>query len=468
MKWQHPTLGEIEEMKRCLQEKKGWKHLYQPLERWDQLIDEPAERLHSQARANGCPAWRPPGDRHPRLNSSCNRCLHRHHDKLWRDAYGAELVATTDLIGRSRRGLKPVVLASPRGVWLVLTAPSADAVFDVYRPQEPGKGVDWTEADFAAQARRRFWKETGMKPHTTDPALLVEVARPADAWHLALAVGMAQAANRPEDRDALASAKARLAALDDSTRHAALPDREALFDVIEHGLHDESETIEDATIAVLAAEDALVATELLLGEEAAAALRDELEGLVAWAPVAWLGLEELVNARSAETSSVAQAWWESVQVLLGALQLSEVEPVQSVSTPIADRMAAPAWWRPSLERLQTLGERVRWVLDASDLGWTLAAAQLDEPDGDWWVTPGTQSHTDRRVFAVEDGCETGDDVTDDFAAGKPFWRLETRGQEAWLLRFEGVGTPASLAEALERVASTRGASVSVVRVSRPM
>jgi hypothetical protein len=465
MKWQHPVLGFVAEMNRWCQEVKGWKHLYAPSERWEQLIDEPLELLHSQARASGCPAWEPPGRRHPKLSEPCRRRVYYHHDQLWRDVYGAELMATTDLIGRSRRRHRPIVLASPRGVWFVLEVPAGDAVFDVYRPHKPGEGVDWTEADFAAQARGRFRRETGMMTHTLNAELARQVQRPVDAWHLALAVGAARAASLPELREALADAEARLGAIDPQLRRDALPHREALLDTIEQGLNDESEALEEATVAVLAAEDALVATELLAGPSEAQALRDVIEDLVAWAPQAWLGLDELVRARGGETVGVAQAWWRFVDDVLGALMVSAVEPVRVPRATLAVRLTAPPWWQGWAARLDALGERVKQLVDPGTLHWDLAAEDLSDAQGVWDLVTDRELSPTSRVYVVEG--DEAEDVTDDYVAGQPFWQLENPGQEAYVLLFDGLDRPLSLDDALRAAADDAGIMVTTLRISRP-
>ena len=462
MKWHHPKLGEVGEMRHREQEIKGWKHLYDPQERWDQLIDVPSEKLQSQSRANGCKDWRR-GSK-PAPARPCRACLRRHHDDLWRSAYGEALMAPASRIGRdpSWRG-NPIVLASPRGIWLVLT-PDGKRVFDAFRPHPYGQGVNWKEPDFVEQTYWRFDQITGAPMRDRSLQLRREVTRPVDAWHLALVVGAALAARQPTEVDALQDAIVRLQGLPLSTRLEALPRQEDLLDGLERALDESCEDPEEATTAVLAVEDALVAYEILLGGPEAERLREAVEELVAWAPESWLDLTSVVGARRQETVGVAQAWWETVDEVLGALLVSEAETVHTPSSFLAERLTAAPWWQDWMERLAELPHRMD---QPAALGLHVAASHLDVVAGPWDVSTDAPLASGVQVFVVDQEFPLGESVTKEMEQGGLFWQLENPGQEAWFVRIEGVATFGSLASALAAASQEPGAVVTVVKVSRP-
>lgn len=465
MKWNHPELGDIGEMREREQELKGWKHLYDPLERWEQLIGVSAETLHSQARANGCGEWRRPlqGEWHPGLSRSCRRCLFRHHDQLWRDAYGEALLDPRSRIGRDRFWTgNPVVLASPRGVWLVLRL-NGERVFNAFRPHPPGRGVDWEEEDFAAEADRRFERNTGASMRDRSQLLQRQLKRPVDAWHLALAVAAAQLDPQPADAEALRDAIARLGALPRSVREEALPARGDLLDALEAVLDERNEELEDTTNVVLAMEDALVATEVLLGEGEAIQLQEALEGLVAWAPEAWLGLQPVVEARAQETAGAAQSWWRTVGETLSALELGGVQPIHVPDSPLARLLTAPPWWERLTKKFSSLAHG---LVEPVALGIDVGVAQLGSDDELWEVT-GPELPAGVQLFVVDAKNPDGDPVTEDLVEKGPFWQLEVPGQEAYVVWIEGVSPCPDLVSALEQASRSPGARVQVALVSRP-
>ena len=465
MKWRHPQLGEVSEMQPEEQEVKGWKHLYDPLERWDQLFDTAIEKLHSQARANGCREWRRrlKGMRHPRLARACRGRLHRHHDEFWRAAYAEALMSPESRIGKDRfwEG-NPTVLASPRGVWLVLT-PDGGRVFNAFRPHPPGQGVNWEEHDFAAQAYRRFMQNTGTAMSDRSQQLQRVVTRPVDAWHLALVVGSALADPQPVEADALRDAMTRLRGLSESVRRAALPTQEDLLDALEGALDESSEDLEDATTAVLSVENALVAYELLLGEAAAKQLHLVVEGLVAWAPESWLGLETAVAARREETVGVAQAWWETVDEVLAAILVSQAETVHSSVSTLADRLTTPPWWESWAERMSAVPHV---LVKPLRMGVQTHAASLGVAEEPWDVRSSGLPHG-VQLFIVDADSPEGENVTGDVEDGGAIWLLEKPGQEAYVVRIEGIPSAVDLATALSQVGKTPGAQVFVSWISRP-
>lgn len=353
------------------------------------------------------------------------------------------------------------MLASPRGVWLVLRR-TEERVFDAFRPHPPGKGVDWEEEDFAVEANRRFARNTGASMRDRIQQLQRQVSRPVDAWHLALAVGAVQAAPQPEDGEALRDALARLRSLPERMRREALPAREDLLDALEGVLEEGGDDVDEATEVVLAIEDALVATEVLLGEAEATELHEAVEGLAAWAPEAWLGLQRVVEVRERETVGAAQAWWRTVGEVLDALELGDVQPVHAPEAQLADALTAPRWLERWMGRLSALGQG---FAEPRTLGMHVAVARLGA-EADWEVAasglpPGVQ------IFIVDAEHPNGEDVTEDANDGGAIWLLEEPGQEACVVRVEGIPPAADLASALEKASRTPGSRVQVSLVSRP-
>jgi hypothetical protein len=162
----------------------------------------------------------------------------------------------------------------------------------------------------------------------------VEIVRPVDAWHLALVAGSALADIQPSEADALRDAiTTRLERLSEAVRREAVPTKKDLLDALECALNYGD--LEDATTALLSVEDALVGYEILLGEAEARQLHEVVEELVAWAPESWLGLEVAVKARRQETIGIAQAWWETVDEVLGALLVSQAQMARIPESSLA-------------------------------------------------------------------------------------------------------------------------------------
>lgn len=463
MNWLHPQLGEIREMHRDEQEVKGWKHLYAPQEQWEQLTGVPAETLHSQARANGCGPWRLPEKRgHPRLGGACRSCLYRHHDRIWREAYGEALMDPRSRIGADRLWTgTPTVLASPRGVWLVLR-PTGDRVFNAFRPHQLGKKVYWSEEDFAREAERRFRNRTSTAMSDRTRQLRRQVARPADVWHLALLVAEAQADPRPEEHTAVQDALATLAALPEPLRRDALPDEAVLVDALDGLLDAPLDDPNEAIDVVLAIEDALVGTEVLLGQAEAGRLREAVEGVAAWAPASWLALQHVVDTRELEVVGVAREWWQTFSDVLAALEVGEAPRVHAPQASLVDGLTAPPWWT----RWATLVAEVsRGLLEPRALGLRVGVGHLGGADE--WEVSVPQLPASTQVFVVDAEHPEGEDVSEDAWSGGAIWLLEEPGQEACVVRIDGVPRTSSLAAALAQASDDPEAQVQVSLVSRP-
>ena len=469
MKWSHPELGDIEQMPVENQRWKGWKHLHEPRERWDGLLGFEDGVLLSRAKANGCPrrGWAHVGDRSERLAHSCVACMHRHHDRWWREAYGQALLDPRTVHGRSRRRGRPMLFASPRGIFIVLTAGGGRKVNTVYRPHPLGRSVLKTDRDFHDQALRRFEKETGVSTRDLNTGLARELRGPADVWLLALDVGAAQAGPGDIDQAMLDGAVERIRSAPHEWLDEARPDPEEVLSALEAAL-DESADPDDVVTVSAGVEDALVVLAAMGEVERRARLLESALDLVGWAPPAWLDLEPLARARVAESRGDVQMWWSGVVEACEGLEVSEA-PIHDGGVPTTStaRLFAPSWWERWRAALEGVGARVRELVHPAAAGWELGAAQMSAAAGAWSVTPGRPLPRGARVFIVDADEPDGVDVTPDYEAGEPIWLLEQPGQEARIIVLTGGGSEASLAAALEAARGAEGAQVEVVRVTRP-
>ena len=433
MTWHLSELGEVRPLSRRGQSKKGWKHLLDPLEDWDALVEANLNAVREDL--SWTHGWPEPPDRGVRT-------LERLHESSWKPAYGEELTHPDSLVGVNAKGVG--FAATPRGVFLVI---KGGRLASVYRPHPPNRRVVFTEEQFATQAAWK-WNDRMGRVHTSNQ-LDRDLADAGDVWLLAVALHNLAGVANPE---ALASARARL---DDAPVHmrvAATPDPEAMVDAIQAGFDD----VDDEEVAQLleGLADALAVTAVLVNAQAAVALLDQLLGVLAWAPPAWTEVAQL-SAWSAQRPGVVGQFWRRADDVLTAAQLSGAHPAPAPVVPLWPGLLQPTWLQATLERFEVAASQ---LLDAAQAGVRVRATALGSARSyAVRVEPG-----DYQLWGFDAGTPEGFCVTH-LVPDSHVWTLEAPDYEAALLRVTGAPPTSDL----ERAVAAPGALVEVVRVSRP-
>lgn len=464
MNWDHPSIGDVEPMPPWIQPTKTWRHLHSPSERWENLVGRELERLADSARRCGCPP-RDASSPQTEFGKDCAGALRSQHDNYWRAAYGAELMATTTTCGRSVWDQR-WILASARGVYLVVAPKQPAVVITAYRPHPLGLNVLWSERDFVAATRHRFEKETGMRRDTLSSLRSEPADDAGSVWRLAVAIADArELEGDPELRAALNPAEARLAALPVPLRSAALPDGGVVVDECEAAIREDDG---DPTGALLGLADAVAATQILASEEAARGLVERLAVVLDWMPSAWAEYGTFAATVARTSAGAVREFWEAVGERAIAVRLQNLPSARPSQATLADRLTEPAWWQPWIDGVASLGERVARAAADTLPGWQLATAQLAGGDAVWEVVgprPATQDPV--QVFVVDHEHADGAEVTQDFQRGQAIWNLERPGQEARVLVFRGPGAAPTLREAFQAAERDRRIRVEVIDVTRP-
>ena len=464
MIWEHEQIGLVVPMPPAIQPRKVWKHLHAPSERWSELVRGGTDRLLAAADRCGCP----PRDQYvPEENfvPSCAGALRSQHDNYWVAAYGAELMATGTLCGRSTVDGR-WVLASKRGVFLVATGGTPARVLSAYRPHPLGLDVVYVENDFVNAAVRRWERQTGMRSMDILKRLSERPDTPTAAWRLAVAVAESGVSLDPEVVGARLVAERRLAALTDRARALALPSKNDVVDGLDDVVREDDG---DPVGPVLDVADAVAVTDVLVGKVAADELVDQLLPLLDWASPSWSELGEIADREATTTAGAVQRFWRAVGETAVGVTLTELGGVHRPVARLAARLTAPPWWTPILETLDAIGDRVHSIARDSVSNWSLAAQEMSGSSTGWEVlppadlreTPGVQA------FVVDKENPAGQDVTDLLAEVGPIWNLERPGQEARIVIVKGADLAGSLGEALAAAAADDGIEVTVIEVSRP-
>lgn len=461
MNLMHPTLGTLLPLTQQDQPGKVWRHLHSPTEDWSALVGTDTARLHSAARAWGCPQWRADGA-YPSFRPACAERLRAQHDRYWVGVYGPLLVDPAARCARSARDNRWAILA-PRGVYAVVLSNTPARVITVYRPHPPGLNVCPAEEDFVFFAERKWSRETGMAATQLFSELERRSPDPIGVWRLALAVGAAEAHPEPEIRSASTLAELWLAELPPTVRAAAIPDRSKLLDALE-GILREAEVEVAGTLFDL--EDAMVVTGVLAGAPARDALLDSLGQLLEWSPQSWSGLADIATERIAEGPHWVRTFWEKVADSVSTAVFQGMPALHRPMATLTESVLAPPWWSRWARKLSLAPERAS-SLSASEAGWMLAAARLSGDGSVWDVVPPKDVIEGRpRVFVVHSGAPMGEEVTTDLGAGQALWELEHPGDEIRVMLLEGT-SGATLSECVEAALSGAGGRLTVVEISRP-
>jgi len=493
--WMHPKLGRIEPIPPKLQPKKVWAHFYDPAEHWERLtthhltgMRSAAERIVGSSRA-ACPGLPRLG---ARLRDPVYRLLQEHHELAYGPAYLAEMASTQtewtlgmDVQHRHRA-------CTPRGVFVVVQLDEPSWVVTAYRPHPPVQGVDWQEADFVRQARKKFEREAYMNLErmaqvAAENLARVTGARPAsvnDLWWLASAVGYGQALeDSAEVRALLPAAEADLSAVEPSLVTALVDalDWEGTLDRIAKGLEDDR--LEELESALEAAEELLVVGETLGAEEQRRFLT-QIEDLLPWLPAQWVHLVELAAARSrvfGGDRNLAGELWESVaDQAMGALVRASIPVVVREPAILASELLAqvPKWrrWQAQVVGLPArAAESVRVWVNRSLSGIRVlppAPAMGGGEQAEAWEVRGLPASGDvlARVFVVDAQNPDGYEVTDHFVPADGYlWRIDNDGDAALVIVVAGESavTGNTLEEVLARVASRPDAYAEVRLLTPP-
>lgn len=486
MKWLHPELGEVAPIKRAHQPAKVWKHLYDPAERWSDLITADPARLHDEAVDAGCPPFRP-SKRLPDFHGRVRRLLERHHDEAYGPAYASELGHDETRWGPKLSDATRWVGRSPRCVIGIVAASPLVRVVTAYRPLPPLPGVGWSDEDFCRQADYVFEKETGLDP-TSSQRLTDELRRVADVgaattgdgWWLALAVarGRAAAATDPSLRAQLERAEQTLSSARGALRLQLVRSMplEGLVDRLADGLkQSEPEDVEQALSDV---EDALLVLDVLGADDEVTTLLDHTTSLMHWAPPEFAALAAQAPHRhgALAAGSAAAALWDAVEEAVAGASLRETTPNHRPQARLVDELVpAPRL----LERIAA------WAGARADAGRAWLDHQLDglavfEPvpvmgrgasTAPWFVqgeiTVGSGS---LRVFAVDEEYPEGYEVTDlATAPGAALWQLERRGQVVTfvVIRSDTPMSGSTLAELLTEAEGRDDVAIATRAISRP-
>jgi hypothetical protein len=464
--WLHPKIGEFTPIPAARQPLKVWKHLYATTEAWTAIVGVDTSRLHHEARSHGCPELLARGGpREPSFSPECTAHLRADHDTHWVDAYKAEIFDPRTLVGPKHRGRR-WVMATPRGVYVVVEPGSPSYVCTVYRPHPPGTDVPPSEPLFVRNAANRWRRETNMRLGELKEWLRAPATTAGEVWLLAHAIAIAKAEGGEDVSNALAEAESRLAVAPRSLRMQAIPVPDRLLERLEAALKDDDD--DEAASVVLDLEDAIGVTAVLSGDHAASDLMERLSNLVDWAPPGWADLVTLVDDRRGAVRGVTARWWDILADRLDAIALEDLPARQVVPATIAPTLFAPPWWRRFADGLARLGESVWRALEPSAAGLRVGPVGLGTAAEKWEVCAleNLPCGPDTRVFVVDAEHPSGEEVTADIGASGSIWMLEAPGQEAILVVVRGL-TGSDLAEVIARATEGGPGTIEVIRVSRP-
>lgn len=463
MRWSRPNdIGPFDPIPSRLQPRKVWRHLHSPVEGWENLVGVALAALVTQARAAGCPPW-VPGKYAPSLRAAGADVLRRQHDEVWADVYGPILAHPETRCGRSQADGRWVLLA-PDGVFGVVTSEAPARVWTVYRPHPLGLTVSPSEEDFRCFATERWLRETGMSTTTLRSELERREPDALGIWRLARAVGAAEGDADGGVAGARDAALAWLGGAAAEARASAIPDRVALLDAVEAVLADENA---DVSGVLLDLEDAVSVTRVLAGEIAKDDLVESIGALLDWCPPELSRMSGWIAERAAQGPIAARDLWARVGDAVVGAALKELPAVHRPATSLAAILTAPPWWERWTHELARTSQDVVRTLLAPQAGWVVAAARLSSQGGAWDVVPPPAlAKSGVRVFIVHADAPSGEDVTNDLAAGQPLWELDQPGDEVRAIIVEGAAVR-SLAEAFTAAERDSAVRITVVEINRP-
>ena len=460
MTFEHPQLGQVAPLSEDWRARKTWRHFHSPTERWSALAGVDTDRLRNAAPTRGCPPWRGVGG-YPTLKRACDVHLRQEHDAKWVAVYERELTRQGTRCGPSRREDDAFALVSPAGVFAVASSGPHRHLLTVFRPHPHGVSVVLPEPPRAEHAWHYWEQETGMKVPNRREQLSRELLDAGDVWLLARAVAACDGSAEEGVAAARERARQRLSAVDPALRAQATPVAEKLVDRLDGALEQS-----DAVDALLEIEDALAVLEVLSGPVVAEAVLNELRILLEWAPETWSAVVPIASARAVETTGVAATFWEAVEESVGAAMVHASADARLEPATLVERVLPAAWWAPWATRLRSVSAVARQLTELPGLRIGVAHLGVGTEDP-WevhgppeWAMPGT------RVFVVDETFFAGHEVTREARNGEALWGLELPGQRAQVVVVRGV-VGDSLEELLSAAATSPGATVEHVEVSRP-
>lgn len=401
-------LGEILPIDVRMQPRKVVKHFYNPVERWDQLVDIDMQTLVDEARAAG---WggAVATDEAPAADSRGAVALRRHHDMHYAPVYLDALAAeTTRWAPQTRVGAARALACSVEGVLVAFDRGPRCKVVTAFRPDLPMRGVHPTNEDFVLEARRRWRLSVDRTERRLEEDLADAVASDQgdvlSAWRLAVALGRARGSLVGVPSPLTAKAETHLHAVDHDTRRALLAsideeDRlDALTDAILEG--DGAETLD----RLLALED-VVAAALALGDVARAErLTEEAAVRVSCAGPELVGLAADAEERAAAAPQELSRYWRELgtEILANAIRLAP---------PARTRNELPAF---ASAWLQTLLASTRATLASLIDAVSVASPALSRHEhAQEIVAEGSAvSGAMLRAFVVDRDHPSGEDVSD--------------------------------------------------------
>jgi len=299
------------------QPRKVLKHLYNPSERWDSLIEVRVEALVAEARAVGL-VETPGLDATPEPKTRGTIMLQRHHDLHYGPAYLQALAAdTTRWAPQTTFGAARALACSSEGILIAFDRGPRSKVVTAFRPDLPFSNVQVMERDFALEARRRWSNSVDRSAQRIEIDGLVDALDSnqrdlASAWRLAVAVGRSTLSDLAERTTLLNTAAAELAAIDPAIRVellAALDECTPLDALAEAIQESDGPEVLDRLIAL---EDT-VAAAAALGERALAEriIEDTAIRATCIGPE-FISLATFAEGRAKERASVLSLYWHEV------------------------------------------------------------------------------------------------------------------------------------------------------------
>jgi hypothetical protein len=348
-----PGLGELVPISVGQRPCKVIKHLYNPRERWDTLIDHDVALLLAEARAAGVTAT-PGRDAVVDHAARSTIILQRHHDLHYGPTYLRCLAAeTTPWVSQPRLGPDRAYAYSKEGVLIAFDRGERCKIVTAFRPDLPVANVQPTEHDFAMEARSRWRRAVSSSAHrdmTNDltDALDGDRGDLASAWRLAAAVGRAAHAPSLDLGGLRERAVAALSAVDPALRRelVASLDADALLDSFADSIRDS-----DGTEAL----DGLIALEGVIAAAAALGEADLAERVVEDAAVRatcvgpeMIGLAGYAETRATETTAILARYWGEIggEIVANAVRLAP--PARSTRAVLT---LPSAWLREQLEAI---------------------------------------------------------------------------------------------------------------------
>ncbi|WP_426730667.1 hypothetical protein [Myxococcus faecalis] len=301
-----------------------WQHLYNPAERWDELVGMDIRVLRHEAEQCSCPP--PPGEERkqlPKVARFCLALLGRHHDGYYGPAYLRELAHEGTRTGRQYDSQR-LLCCTPRGVLISIGLAPPTSVLTAFRPDLPLKSSTGTDEEYfqAANQRWRRWVRTMSSPGTWKAEVIraLVVARqrpptqPEEAWALSWAIGHGRTLSAGEPEVAAPLQEAERLLEEYRLRLVALLKEELRVAPLLAGLESSLEAglPEEAQDRLLALEDVLVVAEVLGFEKHVQHILTEVSRLASRWPPALAGFDEMARQRLGASGGAASSFWQAV------------------------------------------------------------------------------------------------------------------------------------------------------------